>query len=72
MMPVVVRTEVAPATLLELERAVAKLQTLADVVHFGLALAPPQMIAAVVVEDEYTHDVVLGWKPGLHLVFDAT
>jgi hypothetical protein len=48
-----------------------ELPTLADVVRFGLAQSPPQTIVDVVVQDEFTHDVVLPWN-GQYLVFDAT
>ena len=33
--------------------------TLEDVVRWGLSQTPPQLVADVVVQDEYTHDVVL-------------
>lgn len=46
----------------ELER----LATLGDVVRWSRA------IAAVIVQDEFTHDVVVPWRPGAWLVFDTT
>ena len=47
-------------------------RTLHDVVVAALALQPPKMIADVVVQDEYTHDVVLPWSDDLWLVYDTT
>lgn len=47
------------------------LATLAAVVRWGLAQSPPEMIADVVVQDEYSHDVVLPWGDRW-LVFDTT
>jgi hypothetical protein len=51
--------------------AVASLVSLADVVRWGLSLVPPAMIADVVVQDEYNHDVVLPLGD-VTLVFDTT
>jgi short subunit fatty acids transporter len=46
-------------------------RTLEDVVRWGLGLAPPVMIADVVVQDEYTHDVVVP-VAAAYLVYDTT
>ncbi|HEU4391274.1 MAG TPA: hypothetical protein VFV34_25975 [Blastocatellia bacterium] len=32
----------------------------------------PQVIGAVVTQDEFTHDVVVPWRDGLVVVYDAT
>jgi hypothetical protein len=50
----------------------APLGTLADVIMWGLRAAPPRVVVAVVVQDEYTHDIVLPWRDGRYLVFDTT
>ncbi len=47
-------------------------RTLHDVVVAALAFVPPKMVADVVVQDEYTHDVVLPWSDDLWLVYDTT
>ncbi|MEP7123791.1 MAG: hypothetical protein ABJE95_22875 [Byssovorax sp.] len=47
-------------------------RTLEEVVRWSLALAPPRLIVRVVVQDEYTHDVVLQWADGVFLVYDTT
>jgi len=36
------------------------------------ALATGRTIADIVIQDEYTHDVVVSWDDGLYLVFDST
>lgn len=46
--------------------------SLHDVVVAALARNPPLLIADVVVQDEYTHDVVLPWAEGVWLVYDTT
>lgn len=66
---------VAPVTtdaLESIEAAVSSQQTLEDVVRWGLLHKPPLLIADVVVQDEYTHDVVLPYRSGLFLVYDTT
>jgi len=32
----------------------------------------PQIIAEIVPQDEYTHDVIVPWRDGLVLVYDTT
>jgi hypothetical protein len=55
-----------------LEAAVARQPTLAEVLRWGLAQTPPRVIAEVIIQDEFTHDVVLPWRGDLHLVYDTT
>ncbi len=50
----------------------ASQNTLHDVVVASLARKPPRLVADVVVQDEYTHDVVLPWEDGVWLVYDTT
>ena len=53
-----------------------RLFTLHDVVIASMALDPPRLVAAVVVQDEYTHDVVVPWRTEhggeRWLVYDTT
>jgi hypothetical protein len=51
---------------------VAGQQTLEDVVRWSLGQRPVRAIERVVVQDEYTHDVVLRWGEGVYLVYDTT
>jgi hypothetical protein len=56
-------------------RAVAELahqHTLADVLHWARAQAPPRTVAEIVTQDEYTHDVVIPFDGSHFLAFDAT
>lgn len=55
--------DVSAALVARLQPA-AKLETLEDVLHWG------GDVAEIVIQDEYTHDVVLA-SPA-HLVFDTT
>ena len=66
------RVALAAAERVALEAFVAGQVTLHDVVVAALARVPPRMVADVVVQDEYTHDVVLPWSDGVWLVYDTT
>lgn len=48
-----------------LEAVLASQHILQDVARWRL-------VAAVVTQDEYTHDVIVAWEAGLHLVYDTT
>jgi hypothetical protein len=53
-----------------LERELAPLASLHDLIRWGLARG--WMVEAVVVQDEFTHDVVMPAGAGRVLVFDST
>jgi hypothetical protein len=53
------------------EHEVQPLRSLEQVVRWAFSRTPPSDVADVVVQDEYTHDVVVPWR-GVHLVFDTT
>jgi hypothetical protein len=55
-----------------LDAEVAGHRTLAEVVRWGLDRRPPLVVEDVVIQDEFTHDVVMPWRDGLHLVYDTT
>ena len=55
-----------------LETLVHSHRTLEDVVRWGLSREPPAVVRDVVVQDEYTHDVVLPIAEGRVLVYDTT
>lgn len=61
-----------PARRSELVRQLTPLTTLQDVVRWSFSFSPPRDVANVVVQDEFTHDVVVPWEAGLYLVFDTT
>jgi hypothetical protein len=41
-------------------------------VRWSLSLSPPRLIARVVIQDEYTHDVLFRFAVDCYLVFDTT
>jgi hypothetical protein len=57
-----------------LERAAAatRLDTLERLLQFGFAQRPPWELLDVVVQDEFTHDVVVRDPATAFLVFDTT
>ncbi|MFP2926826.1 hypothetical protein ACLESO_16820 [Pyxidicoccus sp. 3LG] len=72
MVPLTDRVGLPPARRASLERELAPLTMLQDVVRWGFAHSPPRDVAEVVVQDEFTHDVVVPWEDGRYLVFDTT
>ena len=65
------RTDLAPEARVELDRVLAGFSSLEDVVRWAFSEKPPRNIADVVVQDEFSHDVILGWRE-IYLVFDTT
>lgn len=55
-----------------LEAQLAPLTSLQDVVRWAFSLRPPADVHEVVVQDEFSHDVVLRWRDGRWLAFDTT
>ncbi len=53
------------------QREVAPLRLLEHVVRWAFSQTPPSDVADVIVQDEFSHDVVVPWR-GVHLVFDTT
>jgi hypothetical protein len=51
-------------------------QNLGDVMSWALSSRPgtfiPSVVAEVIVQDEFTHDVIVPWRDGLVLVYDTT
>ena len=49
---------------------------LGDVMKWALANSQgefiPSVVADVVVQDEFTHDVIVPWRDGLVLIYDTT
>ena len=52
--------------------AATRLETLEDLLRFGFAQHPPWELAEVVVQDEFTHDVIVRGPGPAFLVFDTT
>jgi hypothetical protein len=55
-----------------IEREVPRFTVLADLLSWGFRQTPRLDVVDVVVQDEYTHDVVVAWRDGLFLVYDST
>ena len=62
--------------LAEIESELSGQQNLGDVLKWALAHPPgvfiQTVIAGVVVQDEFTHDVIVPWRDNLVLVYDTT
>ncbi len=75
-MRVVNKAELSAERLAGIERELSGQQNLADVMKWALAHPPgvftSTVIAGVVVQDEFTHDVVVPWRDDLVLVYDTT
>jgi hypothetical protein len=61
----------APELVARLAPAV-RLPTLEDVIRFGFAQRPAWQLAGVIVQDEFTHDVIVEGPAPAFLVFDTT
>lgn len=55
-----------------LMRDLERLGDLHALLRWGLRREPELVIADVVVQDEFTHDVVMPYRDGMFLVFDTT
>ena len=59
----------------EIESELPDQQNLKDVMTWALSYPVdtiPQVVADVIVQDEFTHDVLVPWRDGLVLVYDTT
>ena len=66
------RVGLEPAVRAAIEALVARQPTLEAVVRWALGCEPPRLICDVVVQDEYTHDVIVPFDDELFLVYDTT
>ena len=59
----------------DLEANIPEQENLQDVMHWAL-LDPsgflPQVVADVIIQDEFTHDVIVPWRDEVVLVYDTT
>jgi hypothetical protein len=56
----------------QLAQASSDIRTLDELLRWGIAQRPELMISSVVIQDEYTHDVVLSNAAAdIYLVFDC-
>ena len=65
-----------PEQVAALESELGPLRNLLDVMKWGLAqpagTLSPQVVAEVVMQDEFSHDAIVPWRENLFLVFGAT
>jgi len=70
------QANLSPETIAEIETELADQENLRDVMNWALSHPVgsfiPQVGADVIVQDEFTHDVVVPWRQGLVLVYDTT
>ena len=66
------RASLAIDELAKLETLAANWRTLQEVVRWGFAQSPSLIVTEVIVQDEFTHDVVLPYRESAFLVFDTT
>ena len=75
-MRVVNKAKLPAEQLAEIERELSGQQNLGDVMKWALAhpagVFTRTVIAGVVVQDEFTHDVIVPWRDNLVLVYDTT
>ncbi len=75
-MRVVNHANLTPEQLVEIEAELSEQQNLNDVMKWALShpagVFTPSVVANIVTQDEFTHDVTVPWRDGLVLVYDAT
>ena len=75
-MRLVNQANLPPQTIAEIETQLADQENLKDVMNWALSYPVrtfiPQVVANVIVQDEFTHDVIVPWREGLVLVYDTT
>lgn len=75
-MQIVNQSKLSDERIAELRSLISDQENLKDLMDWALA-APegnfiPQIVADVVIQDEFTHDVLVPWREGLVLVYDTT
>ena len=75
-MRVLNHAELPSEAVADIARELSAQENLKDVMAWALS-APrgtfiPSVVAEVIVQDEFTHDVIVPWRDGLVLVYDTT
>lgn len=71
-MRIIHREDASPQVIASLEAMIGEPATLEEVLRWGLESKPMKTVSNVVVQDEYTHDVVMPIEPDVVLVWDVT
>lgn len=70
------RAKLSIADLSRIEMGIAEHNTLEQVLKWGFSqpagAVHPHIIKEVVIQDEYSHDVIVPWRDGLVLVYATT
>jgi hypothetical protein len=69
------QSDLSPDKLREIQAAVPHQENLKDMMAWAFSSPgdfEPTVVVDVVVQDEFTHDVVVPWRDGLVLVYDTT
>jgi len=75
-MRVLNHANLSPETIASIAGELSAQENLKDVMAWALAYPHgtfiPSVVAEVIVQDEFTHDVIVPWREGLVLVYDTT
>jgi hypothetical protein len=75
-MRVVNHASLLPEQIAQIEGELSGQQNLNDLMKWALSqpkgIFVPSIVAAVIVQDEFTHDVIVPYRDGLVLVYDTT
>ena len=75
-MRVVNHANLSPEQIARIERELSGQENLNDVMKWALSqpigIFIPPVVANVIVQDEFTHDVIVPYRDGLVLVYDTT
>ena len=75
-MRVLNRANLTPEAVADIVAELSAQENLKDVMSWALSSPRgtfiPPVVAEVIVQDEFTHDVIVPWRDGLVLVYDTT
>jgi hypothetical protein len=75
-MRVLNHANLSPETVADIAEEISAQENLKDVMAWALSQPPgefiPSVVAQVIVQDEFTHDVIVPWRDPLVLVYDTT
>ena len=69
------QSDLSPDKLREIQSAIPHQENLKDMMTWAFSSPgdfEPTIVVDVVVQDEFTHDVIVPWRDGLVLVYDTT
>jgi hypothetical protein len=70
------RADLTPEAVAVIAAELSPQENLKDVMSWALnsprGIFIPSVVAEVIVQDEFTHDVIVPWRDGMVLVYDTT